>query len=375
MPSSDTALGDIQGLRRALEASPFDAIVAASPENVKYIANVEISTQRTIRDRLAVIVWAKGREPVFVLCQVEEGYARQQGWIQDLRPYKEFVTAPIQLVADALRELGLERGHVGIETEYLAAKYANALTASLPGLHLGAADALFRRVRAFKTPRELQVIAEGFRSTERALQTTFAATRVGDDEHSLVRRLATEIMLTGAESVAFSHINAGPNTGFPHAAPTDYRAQAGDIVKADCGGMYLGYPSNIGRTAKLGQPTPEELDTWIRLREIHHAVADMLRPGNTGRACFELATKLHDKHGIPFPYAHNGHSVGLEIHEHPIISPHETMAFEPGMICTVETRVRWPGVKGLHMEDLYRITPTGPELLTNVFDNETIIVI
>ena len=368
-------LGDIEGLQRAIEASDFDAVVVASPENVKYASDVEISTQRSIRDRLAVVIWAKGREPVFVLCQVEEGYARQEGWIADLRPYKEFVTAPMTLVADTLRELGLERGHVGIETEYLAAKYAAALGTALPGIRLGACDALFRRVRAFKTPQEMAVIADGFRATERALQATFAATREGEDEHALVRRLVDEIMLTGAEAVAFSHINAGPNTGFPHAAPTGYRVQKGDIVKADCGGMYRGYPSNIGRTAKMGEPTAEERETWVRLRAIHHEVADMLRPGNTGRQLFERATLLHARHGIPFPYAHNGHSVGLEIHEHPIISPHDNTPYEAGMISTVETRVRWVGVKGLHMEDLYAVTDGAPTLLTDAFDNEAIFVI
>ena len=372
MDRKQDALGDLGALRRAIEASPFDAVVVASPENVKYAADVEISTQRSIRDRLAVVVWAKGREPVFVLCQVEEGYARQQGWITDLRPYKEFVTAPMTLVVDVLRELGLERGHVGIETEYLAAKYASALTNALPGLRVGACDGLFRRVRAFKTPRELEAIAEGFRATELALKATFAATRVGEDEHALVRRLVDEIMQTGAEAVAFSHINAGPNTGFPHAAPTGYRVQQGDIVKADCGGMYKGYPSNIGRTAVIGTPSADDRQTWARLRAIHHEVADMLRPGNTGRQLFERATALHAKHGIPFPYAHNGHSVGLEIHEHPIISPHDDTLYEPGMISTVETRVRWVGVKGLHMEDLYLVTEGAPLLLTDAFDNEAI---
>jgi Xaa-Pro aminopeptidase len=230
-------------------------------------------------------------------------------------------------------------------------------------------------VRAFKTPRELDIIANGFRATERALHTTFAAVKIGDDEHSLVRRLTDEIMLSGADSVSFTHINAGPNTGFPHAAPTGYRVQPGDIVKADCGGLYRGYPSNIGRTARMGPPTPEERDTWKRLREIHHEVADLLRPGNTGKQLFARATTLHEKHGIPFPYAHNGHSVGLEIHEHPIISPHDDRIYEAGMISTVETRVRWVGVKGLHMEDLYLITEAGPQLLTTAFDNEEIMVI
>ncbi len=43
----------------------------------------------------------------------------------------------------------------------------------------------------------------------------------------------------------------------------------------------------------------------------------MVRPGNTGRQLFERATELHDMQGIPFPCAHNGHGIGLFVHEHP----------------------------------------------------------
>ena len=35
-----------------------------------------------------------------------------------------------------------------------------------------------------------------------------------------------------------------------------YRVQPGDIVKADTGGIYSEYLSNVGRTAKVGKPAP-----------------------------------------------------------------------------------------------------------------------
>jgi Xaa-Pro aminopeptidase len=111
------------------------------------------------------------------------------------------------------------------------------------------------------------------------------------------------------------------------------------------------------------------------LRDIHHQIIDMLRPGNSGQQLFEKARVLHERASLPFPYAHNGHSIGLEAHEHPLINPFEMTVYEPGMISTVETRVRWVGQKGLHMEDLIEITDTGPILLSDAFDNEEIMVI
>ncbi|MCB1494041.1 MAG: hypothetical protein KDJ77_19925, partial [Rhodobiaceae bacterium] len=100
------AIGNLALLKSLLDDCEFDAIVAGTPENVRYVADVMISTQYAIRDRLAFVVWAKGRDPIFVLCQVEEGYVRQQSWISDIRGYKEFVTRPMDVLADVLAELG-----------------------------------------------------------------------------------------------------------------------------------------------------------------------------------------------------------------------------------------------------------------------------
>ena len=372
MKQASGAAGDISGLRRAIDACPFDAVIASSAENVQYASDVLIATQRIIRDRLALLVWPKGQEPSFVLCQVEEAYVRQESWVTDIRGYKEFVTSPVALAADVLRERGLASGRVGCELEHLPGKYLRELQSLLPDLKIEACDDLFKQVRMFKTAREIEILTGGFRGTERAILATFATVTVGEDERGLSRRLDGNILLSGADDVAFNHINAGRNTGFPHAAPSDYRVCAGDLVKCDSGGHYRGYFSNVGRTAKLGKPAVEEQDTWRRLREIHHAVIGMLRPGNTGRAIFEAATKLHERHGLPFPYAHNGHSIGLDVHERPMISPYEDIVYAPGMISTVETRVREAGVRGLHMEDLVLITEGGPVLLSTAFDNERI---
>ena len=375
MKKMQDATGDLEGMRRAIEKSDFDAVIAVSPENVHYIANVHISTQTSIRDRLALIVWAKGREPVFVLCQVEEGYVRQESWIQDTRSFKEFVTPPIVLLADVLKELGLEKGYVGLETEYLAASYYQHLTELMPNLRIAPCEDLFARVRMFKTAKEVELLTTAYRNTEKALLSTYINVQVGETEKSMANRLAAAMLHTGADSTAFYHINAGPNTGFPHMAPSGYQVKAGDIVKSDCGAFYSGYYSNIGRTAKMGKPSDEDVSYWKRLREIHHAVTDMLRPGNTGSQVFAEAARLHEKAGIHFPFAHNGHSIGLNVHEHPLISPHEEIPYEPGMVSTVETRVRWVGKVGYHIEDLFLITEGAPILLSDFFDNEEIFVI
>ena len=375
MKTMQQAVGNLSRLQDLIESSDFDAVVAVSPENVLYTSDVFISTMVDIRDRLALVVWAKGKDPVFVLCQVEEGYVRQESWIQDIRTYKEFVTSPVDVLADVLEELGLVNGRVGIETEYFGVHYHQKLMGRLPNLALEACDMLFARARMIKSPREREIMTEAFRGTEKALMETYAATQVGDSERDMAFRLCDGIMRSGAEKVAFCHINAGPNTGFPHMDPSGNTVKPGDILKADTGGFYQRYYSNVGRTAKMGKPTDEDLSWWGKLRDIHHRIIDMVRPGNTGAQLFAEATRLHEQHKIPFPYAHNGHGIGLFIHEHPLISPHDNTPYEAGMMTTVETRVRWVGKVGYHMEDLIEVTDGAPILRSDYFDNEKIFVV
>jgi Xaa-Pro aminopeptidase len=369
------AMGNLALLERLIKDSPLDAVVAVSPENVRYTADVHISTQQSIRDRLALVVWAKGRAPVFIVCFVEEGYVRKNSWIEDVRSYKEFVVSPVDLLADVLTELGLADKRVGMELDYFAASYQRRLEARLPQLKVEPCDALFARARMFKTRREMETQFRGYNQTGKALMATYLTVAEGETERSMMERLSAAIIKQGADSVAFAHINAGPNTGFPHMTPSGYQVKVGDLVKADVGGFYDEYFSNIGRTAKFGKLTQEDKDIWKRLREIHHAVADMLRPGNTGRQAFALATKLHEKHRIPFPYAHNGHSIGLNVHEKPILGPHEDTPYEAGMVSTCETRYRVPNQFGYHIEDIYEITDGAPILRSTAFDNEEILVI
>ena len=235
------SMGNLPRLQSSLAASPFDAIVAVSPENVRFVSDVHLSTQTSIRDRLALIVWPCGGEPVFVVCGVEEAMVREGTWIADIRSYREFHTSPIAMLAEVLEELGLTRARVGLELRYFPVQAYNELTNRLPSLNCSACDALFVEARLIKTAEEIATLRHGFRATERALLDTFCAIRCGDTERDMAATLTDKILRGGADKVAFNHINAGANTGYPHKPPSSYRVHNGDVVKADSGGLYREY--------------------------------------------------------------------------------------------------------------------------------------
>ncbi len=368
-------MGNLPELEKQIAASPYDAVIAVSPENVRYAGDVHIATQRSIRDRLAFVIWPKSGEPVMLVCRIETGYAKLNTWIADVRGYQEFEPGPVKTLADLLRELKLDAAHVAIETEYLAAAYYNELMRCCPKLRIGAAEPVFARARMHKTAAEKTQIIAAFHATEKAFLHAFSTARIGETEKQIAVRLAERMLSEGADQVTSNYCNAGANTGFPHMVPSGYQVKQGDIIKADAGGMFRQYFSNVGRTAKAGKPTDRDLTIWKHLRDIHHAVIEQCRPGKTGRELFDLAKRLQLKAGLEFPYSHNGHSLGLNIHEHPIINAQEDMPYQPGMLTTVETRARWVGELGYHMEDIVEITDGAPIWHAKYFPNEELLVV
>ena len=102
--------GELGVLRREVDAGEFDAVIAMSPENVPYVAGMQIWSQKVIRDRLALVVWPRQGDPAIIVATNEEGYVREKTWISDVRVYTQHVDSPIAVLVDVLREKALALG-------------------------------------------------------------------------------------------------------------------------------------------------------------------------------------------------------------------------------------------------------------------------
>ena len=93
-----------------------------------------------------------------------------------------------------------------------------------------------------------------------------------------------------------------------------------------------------------------------------------MTPGTLASEVFEVAVEGYKEVEISFSLSFAGHGVGYAIHETPMLAGDDHTPLEPGMFFSVETRVRWPGKAGYHIEDAVLITKSGPELVTKFMD-------
>ncbi len=362
-----------QRINTSLADSPFDVVVAVSPENTRYSAGVWIATQQTLRDRLALVVWPKSGQPTLIVCNIEADYCRSESWIPDIRAYAEHLQSPIDVLAQVLKEKGLDRVRVGMETGYLSARYWSELVQALPRASFGPAEPVFDQARMIKGAEEIKRLADASLATEQALLSTYLCVRPGETERSLARRLTSNLLLVGADSVPFLHIPAGPNTGFPHPPATDYQVKEGDLVKTDFGGSFDGYVSDRARTMVVGKPTPDQESMYQRLVEVHAETIRAVKPGVAASEIHRIARAGYQRLKIPLDPPHAGHSLGLSVHEPPMLSPAFSMELAPGMVLAIETRVRIPGKYGMHIEDLVEITEDGHRVHTHNFPYESLL--
>jgi Xaa-Pro aminopeptidase len=134
----------------------------------------------------------------------------------------------------------------------------------------------------------------------------------------------------------------------------------------DYGAVYEGYHSDMTRTVCVGRASDAQRKLYETVLDAQEFGVSLVKPGASGKAIDGAVRQRLTDAGYGAYFGHGlGHSLGLEIHEEPRLSPKSACeSLEPGMIVTVEPGVYLPGKGGLRIEDSVLVTETGGMPLT-----------
>jgi Xaa-Pro aminopeptidase len=234
----------------------------------------------------------------------------------------------------------------------------------LPSIELVDTSAAIAAVRAIKTPEQVAFLQRTTRQTHRAALDAMAESRLGDSERDMANRIVSRLIHKGADGTLFVCFSSGPRTAQAHAHATDRVPQPGEIIRFDFGGTYGAWSSDFARTYATADPSELQRSTYAKLREIHVATIEMVRPGILAEDVFWFCRRLYEKHGLPAHQAHIGHGFGLELHETPMLRPGDKTPLQEGMVLNIEPSVFDDERSCYHVEDLFVVTQGGPRLLT-----------
>jgi Xaa-Pro aminopeptidase len=351
-----------------LQELELDCMIVDSPFDLRYL------TGFTGSNGLALL-WAGGASPSrrhrFL---TDFRYTTQSA--QEVDPAFERSTIPGEL-REAVPALLEGSGRLGFDESKTTVRAHRRLAKQMPGWELVACAGVIERLRAVKERHEVELIAAAAALADEALQGTLEAGLAGRTERAVALALERRMRELGAEEPSFpSIVAAGAHGALPHAQPREVEIGKDVLVTIDWGALHRGYCSDCTRTYATGE------NISAKAREVYEVVLaaqlaglDALVPGRGGREVDAAARELIDQRGYGERFGHGlGHGVGLEIHEGPRLSrtAPDTPLVE-GNVVTVEPGVYLPEALGVRIEDLVVIRSAGPEILTRLPKELTVI--
>ncbi len=212
-----------------------------------------------------------------------------------------------------------------------------------------------RTAMKVKSEAEISLIGQACDIAEEGLLATLPRLKEGMTERELAAALEYEMRMRGAEGVSFETIVAfGAGSSVPHHETGDTKLRFGDVVLIDYGCKKGGYCSDCTRTFLFGDDGKHEefKAHYALVLEAHELVKARIVAGMTGKEADEIARGYFREHGLDGAFTHSlGHGIGLEIHEHPMLSPRSEEVLLDGMVFSDEPGLYFAGKYGIRIED------------------------
>jgi len=253
-------------------------------------------------------------------------------------------------------ELGIKR--LGFEAEHTAfaqhQRLCDILNKGKSGLKLIPTDNVVEWLRAFKEPKEIELITKAAGLADTAMGHAQRKLRVGMTELEVAWEIEKFMREQGSQPIPFEIIvGSGPNAALPHSLPTERAIGEAEPIVVDIGARIEGYGSDLSRTFCLGaadETFRKVYNTALGARDTAMAI---IKEGMSGGEADQIARTVIDEGGYGPNFGHGlGHGVGLAPHELPRLGPSSTDRLSDSMVFTVEPGIYIEGWGGVRIEDM-----------------------
>ncbi|MDE0306606.1 MAG: Xaa-Pro peptidase family protein [Albidovulum sp.] len=357
----------------SLQQERLDAFVVCSPENFAYLAGFVVPSHSILRWRHSmIIVTADGNKHVFTV-DMEESTVKQNLPGVEVRSWREFADCSMVVLADYLKELGLENAKLGLELDYLPARDLERLSVELPSAALMDSSEIFSRMRFIKTTREIDLLRRLSRISDKAINDAYQSVGLGSSEMDIAAALTRSIYRQGAQDFKFMIVATGERSQLPNVGPSLRKLEMGDICRVEIFSIVDGYHAGVCRSASVGDPSPEADEIWSILANATRQLVSLIEPGVPTSDVYRKYLKLVEPLDMP-PIDFAGHGIGLHLHEHPYLADADPTVLEAGMVMGIEPLIYKTGHGfGLQNKDMVLVTETGCELLSDYTNTKELI--
>ncbi len=246
---------------------------------------------------------------------------------------------------------------------------------------------IMTRLRAIKTPEEINVIQEAINITDKTFRRVLGFIKPGVMEYEIEAEIVHSFLSNRATGQAYGSIIAsGDRARILHYVSNNQECLDGEMVLMDFGASYGGYNADLSRTVPVnGKFSKRQKEVYNACLHLHDYAKSLLKPGisilNYTDKVGDEATKQFIKIGLlkksdvanedpdnkayrKYLYHGISHHLGIDVHD----LGTRTLPIQAGMVFTVE-----PGIyieeeqMGIRIENNVWITKTGnKDLMKNI---------
>lgn len=264
---------------------------------------------------------------------------------------------------------------LAMSLDRITAKEYTELTGA--GFTLVDSSAAFKNAMAVKSVEEINNIKLSCNVADKAFTELLPQIKEGMTENDVAALLEYLMRSHGASGTSFDTICAfGANGSVPHHQTGTTKLKFGDAVLIDFGCKVNGYCSDCTRTFLFGDDNNhgEFKDVYGKVLSAHMLVKEQFKAGMTGKEGDAIARDYLAKYGLDQYFSHSlGHSLGINIHEAPNLTPTDNTVFKNGMVFSDEPGVYLAGKLGVRIEDTVMLENGRVVSLTNTDKKLTII--
>jgi Xaa-Pro aminopeptidase len=366
---------DAGRLDALMEEAGIDALVVTSKHNIQYLLGgyrfffFDHFDAIGVSRYLPILVYVKGHpERATYIGHPMESYEREleRFWVPKFSASARMSTDGIQVAIDELAALAPRAKTIGIERAFLPADTESLLRRGLPQMEFVEAQLPLERLRAAKSPQELEALRIASDLVIDSMLAVIAGAEPGVTKRELVEALRREEVNRGL-NFEYCLITAGTSL---NRAPSDQILREGDILSLDSGGNYKGYIGDLCRMGIFGEPDAELKDLLDEVDAIQQAARRPIKHGARGGDVFAAAEELvrRSSHGNSLEFV--AHGMGLISHEAPRLTDRGPVPYpaydadlplQKGMVLSIETTILHPRRGFVKLEDTVAVTEGGCE--------------
>lgn len=273
------------------------------------------------------------------------------------------------------KELGLEKGKVGVENTFLKVSMSEMFKhphAKPEKLEFADATSIMTDLRIVKSNEEIELIRKAGRVADLAMGAAVHAARLGVAETEIAAEAEYMMRKNGAEEFFRTYVASGPRSSIAHGVVSHRKIERGDMVMIDLHPNVNAYHADICRTICVGEASEKQQKAFEVYLKAQRAAVEAVNPNTTMTKIENIMHTIFEKEGYEEYFIGPPiHGTGLEFEEPPLPAGHAFFHGEepkdelkPGMVLAIGNCGLYLGEFGVRVEDTVAVTDKGREELT-----------